>query len=196
MTHDVQNHISSIGYVDNVCIITIIGDSVKENLIFLHQAHDSALLWAKRHSSLFNPAKYLLIHFRHNRINEIFPLQDGTPVPTLASVKYLGVILDQPLNWQPHLEYAEEKTSKRLNAKSSLASSTWGVNAKELRQIYSACILPLAAYGASVWLPDSSSKGGQEVVHTPSLLNLEQFRSKQEKLYQEVILESPGKRII
>ncbi len=71
-------------------------------------------------------------------------------------MKYLGIYFDRKLSWEAQLEHIEEKTSHRLKAINSLGSSTWGICIKELRHIYVACILPLATYGASAWVPDDS----------------------------------------
>lgn len=71
----------------------------------------------------------------------------------------LGLILDQKLNWNDHIEHIEAKTIKSLGALSSLGGSTWGTGYKGLRQIYQAIILPQITYAASVWYAPLNFEG-------------------------------------
>lgn len=66
-------------------------------------------------------------------------------------VKLLGVLLDQRLTFEKHLEQVKKRTTKRLQAIKALGGHNWGLSLKELRLIYNACIAPIALYAASVW---------------------------------------------
>ena len=43
-----------------------------------------------------------------------------------ASTKYLGVLLDNGLNWTDHISKTVEKTNKRLGLIKRLAVAMWG----------------------------------------------------------------------
>ena len=163
---------SGLGYVDDVCMI-VSSPSVEENLRIMRQLHEQTLLWARRHSSVFNSIKYQLIHFGSEWMNNplIVPNHDS-PVEAKETAKYLGVTFDWGLNWTAHLEALEIKTSKRLGAISALAGSTWGVGIRELRHIYTACILPLTTFGITAWLPDSTPGGGQVTRYSRTIMKL------------------------
>ena len=130
------------GYIDDVAI-TVTGNSDTGNVEVLQMLHDRAQTWARRYSSIFNPAKYQLIHFSPQDCNAPIELTGlETPIKAMDAVKYLGIYFDRKLSWEAQLEYIEEKTSHRLKAINSLGSSTWGIGIKELRHIYVACIHP------------------------------------------------------
>lgn len=94
------------------------------------------------------------------------------PVEAKETALYLGIIFDWKLTWNAHLEQMEAKTSKRLAAISCLAGSTWGIGVKELRHIFTACILPLTSYGATAWLPDNTRGGGQMLRYQKTMVKL------------------------
>ena len=71
----------------------------------------------------------------------------------------LGLILDNKLSWDGHIEHIEAKTTKSLGALSSLAGLTWGTSYKGLQQIYQGMILPQITYGASAWYAPVNPNG-------------------------------------
>ena len=68
--------------------------------------------------------------------------------PTL---KYLGVVLDPLLHWQPHVEYACGKALRRLSACKRLAARTWGLSFWLRKVLYRAVFVATLLYAAPVW---------------------------------------------
>ena len=131
-----------------------------------------------------DPTKYQLIHFSQSDCDTPLDLPGlEAPIKAMDAVKYLGIYFDRKLSWEAQLEHIKEKTSHRLKAISSLGSSTWGIGIKELRHIYVACILPLATYGASAWVPYDSHNSG----------TIQRFRNVAKKLKR--IQNQAGKAI-
>jgi len=113
-----------------------------------------AMIWAKKHASVFAPSKFQLTH--HTRRRQVADVDrhiqiEQTIIPPSESSKYLGVTLDTALNWKQHIRNLKIKTSKSIGALASLAGSTWGVRVAELRKIYQAVVIPQMMYGCSVW---------------------------------------------
>jgi len=51
-----------------------------------------------------------------------------------ASTKYLGVLLDNMLNWADHINKTVEKTNKRLALMKRLAEATWGEHKRHIER--------------------------------------------------------------
>ncbi|CCF40032.1 zinc knuckle [Colletotrichum higginsianum] len=59
--------------------------------------------------------------------------------------------MDTSLRWKQHIDEIERKVSKTIAAISSLGSSTWGVRAREMRNIYQGVAIPQMMYACSAW---------------------------------------------
>ncbi|PVH74425.1 hypothetical protein DL98DRAFT_604349 [Cadophora sp. DSE1049] len=109
-----------------------------------------AMIWAKKHASVFAPSKFQLTH--HTRRRQVADVDrhiqiEQTIIPPSESSKYLGVTLDTALNWKQHIQNLKIKISKSIGALVSLAGSTWGVRVAKLRKIYQAVVIPQMMYG-------------------------------------------------
>ena len=143
---------STLGYIDDVSLLAI-GATPQHNTQALKIAHKKAEDWARKHGSVFATSKYTLVHFtRRRRINKAHPLRlpDITITPA-QSCRYLGLQVDNGLNWRDHIQHIQQKASKSLAALSALASSTWGANVATLRLVYRAMIVPRILYACSAW---------------------------------------------
>ncbi|KAM3562070.1 hypothetical protein ARSEF4850_002918 [Beauveria asiatica] len=77
------------------------------------------------------------------------------------SCRYLGIHMDTRLRWYYHREEMEAAATKRLSALSALASSTWGVELVNLRQVYRAMIIPQMLFGCSAWHTPRGGRGSR-----------------------------------
>ena len=141
------------GYIDDIAILRW-GSSIKETCNGLEKAMQRAMIWARKHASVFAPSKFQLTH--HTRRRQVADVDrhiqiEQTIITPSESSKYLGVTLDTALNWKQHIQNLKIKTSKSIGALASLASPTWGVRVAELRKIYQAVVIPQMMYGCSVW---------------------------------------------
>ena len=70
----------------------------------------------------------------------------GVRIPWWASVKYLGVIIDNRLNFKKQVDYVRQKTDRKINLLKVLNSLSDG-NASILKNIYIATIQSTLEYG-------------------------------------------------
>jgi hypothetical protein len=68
-----------------------------------------------------------------------------------TKAKYLGVWLDQRLNFRTHVKYTVKRAGKTVDGLATLASSTWGMETAYLRQLYKACVQPVLT-STSAWM--------------------------------------------
>lgn len=93
------------------------------------------------------------IIFTKNRSRNGFtePTIFGEKIPLKEEVKYLGVILDQKLNWSNHISYKIDKCLRVFWSCRTAIGKTWGLNPKCLLWIYESIVKQMLAYGAFVW---------------------------------------------
>ena len=104
------------------------------------------------HNSLFihqGKTEYVLFGTGSRLANANFSVNiDGKELTRVAEYKYLGVILDESLSWNAHVNYLISKVSKRLGilgrTRRSIRMHTAGI-------IYRSFILPVLDYCDTVW---------------------------------------------
>ena len=109
--------------------------------------------WRRKHGVQFETSKYVLIHFtrNHRQATKTSITAGGVKVKPASEAKYLGVILDQKLNFKSHLQYITKKGTKAAMALSGIAKSNWGVQYQQSRQLFKAVIATRTDYAALVW---------------------------------------------
>jgi len=81
---------------------------------------------------------------------------NGRPIKTEKSARFLGVVFDQRLTWNEHIDYVTSKCSKRLTLMRAISGTRWGATTKFLTTIYRALIRSVIDYGAIAY--DSASE--------------------------------------
>ena len=71
------------------------------------------------------------------------------------SIKFLGVMVDEHLNWKDHINVIENKLSKNLGL---LHKAKQFLNAKAIKSLYLSFIHSYLTYGYVVWCSTSMSK--------------------------------------
>ena len=88
-------------------------------------------------------------------------------IDLVKSVKVLGVIIQDNLKWNQHVDATVKKVAKRLQLKRA------HVPAKDLVSFYIACIQSVLLYACQVFhdsLPEYLSSASQEYKGEPSIL--------------------------
>jgi ribonuclease HI len=123
--------------------------------------------WSKSHNSSIEYSKLALIDFSHHGVKKPRPpltLPDITIEPT-QHAKYLGIVLDQHLNWAPQLAQVRGKGSKWAAQIRRLARPSWGLTPKGARKLYVSVAVPHILYGIDVWctpLHGKNARGGKK----------------------------------
>lgn len=74
-----------------------------------------------------------------------------TEIKVHKHFKYLGVILDNKLTWNPQIDEACAKATKALMVCNRLAGKNWGCSPKILHWMYIMIVRPILTYGAIAW---------------------------------------------
>lgn len=157
---DAAAQATRLGYIDDTSMVVVSPDTATNCRVLTHLFDTVCRPWAATHASLFAPEKFALVHL-HNptecqgdrRCPGLGPpltLGDQTVSPA-PYARLLGMLIDQHLSFDKHLESVDARCSRGLQAIASLGGSSWGLSGHDRRLIYNACIAPVALYAASVW---------------------------------------------
>lgn len=104
-----------------------------------------------------NPSKSSLMIF-----GEDFPTCDvtycGKTINRVNSKKFLGVIIDQRLNFEEHLKYVSKNALKAINIIKCLAGVSWGADPKVLSILYKSIIRSHFDYSAMAYMNSPHAK--------------------------------------
>lgn len=83
----------------------------------------------------------------------------GTHIRPSKSHKFLGIIIDQELNFKEHTMSALAKGTKWATHYRWLACPSKGISTRYMRQFYTSVVLPRMLYGVDIFLSPPSREG-------------------------------------
>ena len=165
---------SAIAYVNDALILAAVKDfaMTHEILVNMMTREGGVIEWSTTHNSPLEPSKLALIDFAHRSTQReclMLTLPNITVEPTDCT-KYLGIMIDQYLEWKMQHNYAIEKGSKWAVQIRRITRPHWGITPKYARCLYTGVALPRILYGADIWcsilqgnLPGATEKGTARV---------------------------------
>jgi ribonuclease HI/exonuclease III len=146
---------SAMAYVDDAILIAIGTDFTEthETLSDMMTRKGGAIEWSNDHNSRFEFSKLALMDFAH-RNNKKVRLPLSLPSTTLApsgNTKYLGVYLNQHLDWGTQRNYAVEKGTKWTAQIRRATAPSWGLTPKHARRLFISVAIPRILYAIDVW---------------------------------------------
>ncbi|OWR43973.1 TRAS3 protein [Danaus plexippus plexippus] len=106
--------------------------------------------WGKGVKLSFSPAKTQALAFSA-KAKQILITMDSHTIHFQKSIKFLGVILDDKLNFREHINHIVYKATKIFNRLSFFCRHTWGAHPENIRIIYLQVIQLNITYAAGVW---------------------------------------------
>jgi len=146
---------TALAYVDDALILASAPDfDSTHNILNDMMTREGGIYdWSKTHNSPLEHSKLALIDFAHRsnkKARRNLTLPDITIEPS-QSTKYLGILIDQHLNWKAQHAYTIEKGTKWTLQIRRITRPSWGVTPKYARRLYIGVALPRILYGADVW---------------------------------------------
>ena len=140
--------------VTSCCIQSVTRDIVQQQLNTINT-------WCKSKELSLSVLKTKVIIFsRKYKIKLNRPLMlNNHELPISKEVKYLGITLDNRLNWNKHVELKCSAATKLLFACKDNVGKTWGLSPVVTSFIYKQIILPFVSYACLVWFNSASSNG-------------------------------------
>ena len=141
---DLGTNVQMTAYADDLAIH---GGPIGEDIVYKQMTTALKKIEAEAiHLGLkFSPEKCEALWYRS--VDPDWNKIAGARIPWRPSVKYLGVIIDKRLNFRRQVDYVRHKTDIKMNVLKVLTSLS-GVNARILKNIYTAIIQSTLEYGA------------------------------------------------
>jgi hypothetical protein len=118
--------------------------------------------WTNLENLSVNPSKMVLIPFTKRRnLNLKPPSINGITINFSKETKYLGVILDSSLTWNPHLLNIKNKAIGSLMACKTMVGKRWGLKPKMIHWIYQTVIMPMITYASFIWWTKVDQRSAQ-----------------------------------
>ena len=83
---------------------------------------------------------------------------EGNTIALSKTVKYLGVTLDNKLNYNTHIDNVTLKATAALMQCKRAVGPMWGLSPKKCKWIYTTVVRPILAYSATVWVRTLDNK--------------------------------------
>ncbi|XP_075974068.1 uncharacterized protein LOC142975223 [Anticarsia gemmatalis] len=145
---------TTIGYADDLAILI---NGTAENVLckIMRSAFQIIENWCEEHQLSVNPKKTELILFTNKRkLPDLeLPKLFNTKLTLSTQVKYLGMVLDNKLNWASHIEAKTRKACIAFGQCRRMVGNKWGLNPNITLWLYTSVIRPSITYGAVVWWP-------------------------------------------
>jgi len=147
----IMNNFKAIVYADDTTLFTSL--NIKSETYDSRHLNDELCAisnWLKLNklSLNINKTKALLFRTPQKQISPPELIIDGLHIEFVTNFNFLGIILDENLKWNIHVNALSKKISKILGIMTKLKLS---LPAKVLLIIYNALILPHLTYGLQVW---------------------------------------------
>ena len=134
-------------YADDVAIC-ITAKDIHTASELMRNALSKVEKWCNKVNLSVNPQKAELMLFTKKRKYQfVEPKLFDTRLPLKDTVKYLGVVIDQKLNWRPHITSKIEKCSKLIWQCKRVVGTRWGLKPHYLLWIYDAIVKPIFLHG-------------------------------------------------
>ena len=145
----VPNNVEALLYVDDL-LIYCCGTYVPSMERRIQNAINRINSFADSHGFTFSAPKTNCIHF-HRKKNFVSPLKltlNGRIIPNREYITYLGITLDQKLNWKEHIRRVKCDTIKRLDILKCISHTKWGSDRTTMLRLYNAIIRSKLEYGS------------------------------------------------
>lgn len=147
-------------YVDDFAIYYT-SNSLRHAQRILNTAIGKITAWTDSVGFKFSVEKTNAIVFYKDKRwlkNQTIDLQlYNTSITFKESIKFLGIIFDQHLNWKPHLKHIKAKGISASNILKKLTHTTWGAKRSTMITIYKASVLSILDYCCPIYASASET---------------------------------------
>ena len=145
--------------------------------------------WTLENGFTISKNKTVAMHFCPDKkcMDPVLKL-DNDPIQFVKEAKFLGLIWDTKLTFEPHIKYLKVRCQKALNVLKVLSRTEWGADQTTLLKLYRSTVRSKLDYGCLVYGSASKTALAKlDPVHNQGLrLSLGAFRSSPvESLYVE-----------
>lgn len=145
-------HIDIQAYSDDGTI-TVTGKDLKQICAETQKGINIASDWCKNNDLTIHPNKTNMVLFTNKKKTDGWnsPTIGNVTIPLQSSFKYLGVTLDQKLNFKEHIKQKCASTTRTFFQTKQAIAGTWGLSPKIVKWLYITVIRPRISYASIIW---------------------------------------------
>ena len=158
-------------FVDDLALYCT-GYDAKSVCSYIQKSIDSVFKWANDNGFRFSASKTIAIRFTRRRNLEEIPVLtlNGNILPYEKEVKFLGMIFDEKLTWNKHIDNLKIKVKESLNILKVVSGFSWGADKKSLLKLYDSLCRSKLDYGCQIYSSACRTKLRElDVVHNMGL---------------------------
>ena len=143
-----------------------------DDLVTLAEGSDTGVIWQRTQKTIntiekwcdtkglkISALKTKIVMFTWNRNWTMRPISVGGNTITLSkTVKFLGVTLDNKLNYNTHIDNVTQKATAALMQCKRAVGPMWGLSPKTCKWIYTTVVRPILSYSATIWVRTLDNK--------------------------------------
>lgn len=144
-----DQNIRVLQFADDICILSS-GNSIERSLENLGGAIAEVRLWTRQNGLEISENKSVIVNFTRKRFtptSEYINL-GGYRFLHKTSTKFLGIILDQKLNWKEHINYTIKRAENAINILKTFCGHSWGADPNMGLLFYKSLIRSILDYGS------------------------------------------------
>jgi len=169
--------------------IFIQGTDINSIIQKLNQELSQIVTWLNSNKLSLNVARthYMIFRSKNRKIDTHDVLRiNGTAIELVNSTKFIGVMLDSTLKWEPHIQHVKSKIAKGVGI---ICKARRVLEKKTLLTLYYSMVYPYITYCIEVW-------GNSAQVYISSVLKLQKkiiriitssnFRAESDPLFRSL----------
>ena len=123
--------------------------NLRNTILTIETEFGKVLTWLSANKLVINLNKtHLMLFTNRKRPQEVTLNVNGNSITEKVKSKFLGVIVDNKLSWQPHIKYISDKISKSLSV---LRYLRYSFPKYILKTLYLSLVLPYLTYCNIIW---------------------------------------------
>ena len=116
--------------------LNVLQRSVNEWRIAINVSKSTAIILARAGRRFFQPRPVALL---------------GEPIECVDTIRYLGVTIDNGLNWSPHIDQVRKKTAQTVGMLSPLLNRKSDLSVRNGIVLYKQLVRPMMDYACPAW---------------------------------------------
>jgi hypothetical protein len=169
----------TVAYADDLCFV-VSAEDTDSTASDAQELLDMLGSWAMEHDIMFCPQKSEVTFLHWNdEVDAPALTLDGQPLRIVTQVRYLGVLLEQDLNWMPHITARIKSGRATLLRYNSVQGKLYGSSINTLLWFFEHVIMPHVAHSSFLY---------HDLLHCPKV-----FRSLQSLARMAYLQVSPAR---
>uniref|UniRef100_A0A2M4CS98 Putative retrovirus-related pol polyprotein from type-1 retrotransposable element n=1 Tax=Anopheles darlingi TaxID=43151 RepID=A0A2M4CS98_ANODA len=159
LTLHLPEGVQIVGFADDI-VLSVEGVSVDDVQMLANEAIDQVVEWMASAELKVAPHKTEVLMVSNRKAVQHAAIQVGNQdIASRRQLKYLGVMLDDRLNFNSHVDFVCEKAARTINALSRILPNSYGPRSS-IRRLYANVSTSILRYGGSVWSAVLESHAG------------------------------------